>query len=77
MAAARKVSAAHKTTLRPSCFKRFASLPMLVVLPAPFTPTMKITRVPLPFAVVASFAAPVDAGIFKMRTMCDLISRLS
>jgi len=32
--------------------KPVASFPMLVVLPAPLTPTMKITRVPLPFCEV-------------------------
>ena len=43
MAAARNVSAAHSSTLRPSLLKRLASLPMVVVLPAPFTPTTMTT----------------------------------
>ena len=43
MAAARNVSAAHSSTLRPSFLKRCASLPMVVVLPGPFTPTTMIT----------------------------------
>ena len=84
-AAARKVSAAQSITLSPSLRRRFASLPMLVVLPAPFTPTTKITRGPLPLgdapaapgsgpAVEAADAAPEAA---RIRTMCDLISRLS
>src|ERR1700730_5673667 len=82
MAAARKVSAAHRTTLRPSCFRRLASLPMLVVLPAPFTPTTKITRGPLPLDDPRFDWAPccqtsMDFGAVNMRTMWDLISRLS
>src|SRR5258707_1280194 len=79
-AAARNVSAAQSTTLRPSWRSRLASLPMLVVLPAPFTPTMKITRVPLPFCEVEiplAVATSGLAGAFKMRTRCDLISCLS
>src|SRR5215470_7535590 len=80
IAAARKVSAAHSTTLRFSCRSRFASLPMLVVLPAPLTPTMKITRVPAPFGEAAMPLAPAASGLaeeFRMRTTCDLISPLS
>ncbi len=38
-AAARKVSAAAITTLRPDAASRWAILPMLVVFPTPFTPT--------------------------------------
>src|SRR6266852_1349139 len=79
-AAARKVSAAHNKTDMPSFRKRFASFPMLVVLPAPFTPTMKITRGPDPFVVAARAAGevpsvPPDGA--RIRTMCDLISRFS
>src|SRR5690349_522110 len=80
MAAARNVSAAQSTTLRFSCRSRFANLPMLVVFPAPFTPTMKITRVPAPFGEEAMPLAPAASGLavaFRMRKMCDLISRLS
>src|SRR2546422_5229009 len=79
-AAARNVSAAQRTTLRPSWRSRFASFPMLVVLPAPFTPTMKITRVPLPFCEVAMPLAAATSGrtgAFSIRMMCDLISPLS
>ena len=39
MAAARNVSAAARTTRRPLARSRAASLPMVVVLPVPFTPT--------------------------------------
>ena len=42
-AAARKVSPAHSTTLRPTRFQWAASLPMEVVLPTPLTPMNKIT----------------------------------
>src|SRR5437899_8766099 len=73
-AAARKVSAAQSTTLRPSWRSRFASFPMLVVLPAPFTPTMKITRVPLPFCeaeMPLPAATSGRTGVFRMRMMCE------
>ena len=43
MAAARNVSAAHSSTERCSSWKRVASLPMVVVLPEPFTPTTSTT----------------------------------
>ena len=43
MAAARNVSAAHSRTLRPSDLKRLVSLPMVVVLPVPLTPTTRMT----------------------------------
>ncbi len=43
VAAARKVSPAASMTFLPSPCKRFANLPMVVVLPTPFTPTTKIT----------------------------------
>ena len=43
MAAARKVSAAAIRTVRPSLWRRWASLPMVVVLPLPLTPTMITT----------------------------------
>src|SRR6266478_3186912 len=79
-AAARKVSAAQSITLRPSWRSLFASFPMLVVLPAPLTPTMKITRVPAPFCeaeIPLVVARSGFTGAFKMRMMCDLISRLS
>ena len=42
-AAARKVSPAASTTLRPSSICRLASLPIVVVLPTPFTPTKSHT----------------------------------
>ena len=51
-AAARKVSAAPSTTVRPSPTRTRASLPQVVVLPVPFTPTMSRTgRLPLCGAV--------------------------
>src|SRR5208337_2897377 len=71
-AAARNVSAAQSTTLRPSCRKRLASFPMLVVFPAPFTPTIKITRGSLPFADPASVG--VLPNTFSVRKTCALIS---
>ena len=43
-AAARKVSPAASSAERPSACRRRASLPRLVVLPAPFTPTAKTTN---------------------------------
>ena len=43
-AAARKVSPAASITLSPSSRYRRASLPMVVVLPAPLTPTTRITN---------------------------------
>ena len=42
-AAARKVSAAPSTTLRPSATRTRASLPQVVVLPVPLTPTTSTT----------------------------------
>ena len=42
-AAARKVSAAPSTTLRPSATSTRASLPVVVVLPVPLTPTTSTT----------------------------------
>ena len=44
MAAARNVSAAHSMTFLPSVLKRLASLPIVVVLPTPLTPTIRITN---------------------------------
>ena len=44
VAAARKVSPAANMTFFPSPCKRFANLPIVVVLPTPFTPTTKITN---------------------------------
>ncbi len=43
MAAARKVSAAASNTVFPCERRRFASLPIDVVLPTPFTPTTRMT----------------------------------
>ncbi len=43
-AAARNVSAAHRSTERPSAVQPAASLPIVVVLPAPLTPTTKTTQ---------------------------------
>ena len=44
MAAARKVSPAASMTLLPSSRKRLASFAIVVVLPTPLTPTIKITK---------------------------------
>ena len=44
MAAARKVSPATSITDLPSARKRAASLPMVVVLPEPLTPAMRMTN---------------------------------
>ena len=43
-AAARKVSPAASISVRPSSLKRRASLPMVVVLPTPLTPTVSSTK---------------------------------
>ena len=43
LAAARNVSAAASSTRRPAAASRAASLPMVVVLPVPFTPTISTT----------------------------------
>ena len=43
-AAARKVSPAARTTSMPLFLKAEAILPMVVVFPAPFTPTMRMTK---------------------------------
>src|SRR5713101_3900125 len=80
-AAARKVSAAQRITLRPSWRRRPASLPMLVVLPVPLTPTTKMTRGAAPFSATSSprtggvaGAAPPEAE--RILTSCALISCL-
>ena len=44
IAAARKVSPAASITLFPSAANCPASLPMVVVLPEPFTPTTRMTK---------------------------------
>ena len=44
IAAARKVSPAASMTLRPSSARRRASLPMVVVLPEPLTPTTRMVK---------------------------------
>ena len=44
IAAARKVSPAASSTLRPSPLKRWASFAALVVFPVPLTPTIRITN---------------------------------
>ena len=44
MAAARKVSPAASTTLRPSAESLAASLPIVVVLPEPLTPATRMTN---------------------------------
>ena len=55
MAAARKVSPAASITLRPSEENFAASLPMVVVLPDPLTPTTRITN--------GFFAASIGSGL--------------
>ena len=54
MAAARKVSPAASITERPSARNLAASLPMVVVLPEPLTPTTRATK---------GFAAPIKSGL--------------
>ena len=58
MAAARKVSAAHSSTLLPCARRLCASLPMVVVLPVPFTPTTRITS-GSPSTLLTGFSAEV------------------
>src|SRR5262249_17954239 len=54
MAAARKVSPAASITERPSARNLEASLPMVVVLPEPLTPTTSTTK---------GFASPIGSGL--------------
>ena len=54
MAAARNVSAAASTTRRPFARSRAASLPMVVVLPVPLTPTTRTIAGPPSTAGVGS-----------------------
>ena len=56
IAAARNVSPAASITLRPSPRKRAASLPMVVVLPEPFTPTTRMTNGFAPASMTSGFA---------------------
>ena len=56
IAAARNVSPAASTTLRPSVRKRAASLPMVVVLPEPFTPTTRMTNGLAAASITSGFA---------------------
>ena len=54
MAAARKVSPAASTTLRPSADSFEASLPIVVVLPEPLTPATRMTN---------GLASPITSGL--------------
>ncbi len=63
-AAARKVSAAPSTTRRPSATSTRASLPVVVVLPTPLTPTTSTTAGPSSCLVertVRSASGPISA----------------
>ena len=66
-AAARKVSAAQTITRRPSARCKFASLPTVVVLPVPLTPTTSTTRgrtdvdVPVDLEVVERLARALES----------------
>src|SRR3984957_12437925 len=56
MAAARKVSPAASITLRPSLLNLAASLPMVVVLPEPLTPTTRMTNGFCAASITSGFA---------------------
>ncbi len=56
IAAARKVSPAASITLRPSAASLAASLPMVVVLPEPLTPTTRITNGFCAASITSGFA---------------------
>jgi hypothetical protein len=55
-AAARKVSAAASSTLAPEVARCLVSLPMEVVLPAPLTPTVRITKGRAPVSTLSGCA---------------------
>src|SRR5205807_3729087 len=74
MAAARKVSAAHKRTVLPSERKTCASLPIVVVFPVPFTPTIKITSgVPSTFCTGRRRS---EEHTSELQSPCNLVCRL-
>ena len=59
IAPARNVSPAANNTECPSCFNLQAILPIVVVLPTPFTPTNSNTvGLPTAFAKVAKLSSP-------------------
>ena len=62
-AAARNVSAAQISGCRPSLFSRFASLPTVVVLPVPLTPTISVTCGRCATAIGRSTAAKTRADL--------------
>ena len=65
IAAALKVSAAPKTTDFPACLKLYASFPMVVVFPTPFTPTTIITYGP---SVSGSSKLEISVELFSSRS---------
>ena len=56
IAAARNVSPAASITLRPSALSFAASLPMVVVLPEPLTPTTRMTNGFCAASITSGFA---------------------
>ena len=62
-AAARKVSPAARRTFLPSAVNRAASLPMVVVLPTPLTPTMSMTE-----GLVSSLSSKLPTERMSERT---------
>ena len=76
MAAARKVSPPARTRPRPASVSRLASLPMVVVLPTPFTPTKSHTlgasaararpRSPASRSFISAFSAPSSSSPSSM-----------
>ena len=72
MAAARKVSAAHSRTVLPSERKTCASLPIVVVFPVPFTPTIRITS-----GVPSTFSTGRVPAAVRMANSSSFNRRLS
>ena len=72
MAAARNVSPAASITFLPSRASRAASLPMVVVLPVPLTPTTRMTCGLCEPSIASGFATgaedALDLGLKTART---------
>ncbi len=77
-AAARNVSAAPSTTVLPSAMKRFASLAIEVVLPAPLTPATMITVGPGCTSSIGWgvwFISSLSLSLTASRNSCMCITR--
>ncbi|MNP20544.1 hypothetical protein D3C76_1131180 [compost metagenome] len=69
IAPARNVSPAANSTFLPSCLKRCAILPIVVVFPTPLTPTNNITVIPFSFIFREISSSPRRSSI----SFCDKI----